>query len=84
MNLVSVQFVGFLKTTLVLLKVQSTMKTKISLAHLGIDIYLGARTFTMRHGVWTLGGPILKECFQNFPPDPYITLCICKTENPGV
>ena len=31
-----------------------------------------------------LGGPILKKCFQNFPPDPYITLYICKTENPGV
>ena len=26
----------------------------------------------------------LKKCFQNFPPDPYITLYICKTENPGV
>ena len=33
---------------------------------------------------WALGGPILKKCFQNFPPDPYITLYICKTENPGV
>ena len=33
-------------------------------------------------GVCRLGGPILKKCFQNFPPDPYITLYICKTENP--
>ena len=34
--------------------------------------------------VWVLGGPILKKCFQNFPPDPYITLYLWRTENPGV
>ena len=33
---------------------------------------------------YILGGHIFQKCSQNFPPNPWITLYICKTENSWV
>ena len=48
---------------------------------LAISLYLN---ISISMYLYLLGGAILKKCFQKISPDPYITLYICKTENPGV